>query len=333
MRSRWLKTISNPHFWAVVAMFAIGVVLHYPQQILSINSPSLFSFLGLSRHAIERILFLFPIGYAAFFLGTRAGLISLIAASAIMFPRVFLISEYFPDALLETIAVIFVGGLVNLWFYSYGKEKERRQQMLSKLETANRQLQSLFQVTRHNEKRLYTLNEISTIVSQSLELTDLLSAAADKVKQVMDLDVVMIFLLDESTQELKLLTHRGVSEEFVARLKGLKVGKDFNSRVIQTGEPLLIADASQDPTLTGEVIKREGIRAEIIVPLKAKGYVVGTLAGAMHESRQFLGEEVELLTTIGSQIGMAIENVRLRQKRTSGCRTSPGFRETVSRDI
>jgi PAS domain S-box-containing protein len=56
------------------------------------------------------------------------------------------------------------------------------------------------------------------------------------------------------------------------------------------------------------------MRAEVIVPLKAKGKVVGTLAGAMHESRQFLSEEVELLTTIGSQIGMAIENTRLYQR-------------------
>ncbi len=178
--------------------------------------------------------------------------------------------------------------------------------MLSKLETANRQLQSVFQVTRRNEKRLYALNEISAIVSQSLELEDVLSVAADKVKQVMDLDVVLIFLLGEDKQELKLIAHQGVSDEFAVGLKGFKDGEDFNSRVVQTAETLLIEDASQDTKLTREEVRREGIMAEIIVPLKAKGNVVGTLAGAMRESRQFLGEEVELLTTIGSQIGIGI---------------------------
>jgi len=314
MISQRLKIVSNPHLWAVVIMFAILILLHYPQQILSTSSPSLFSFLGLNRHAIERILLLVPVSYAAFVFGTKAGLVSLAAAAVIMLPRVFLISEYLPDALLETVAVILIGALINLWCYSSRKEKERRQQMLSRLEAAEQQLESAYQVTRHNEKRLSALNEVSAIVSQSLELEDILSAVVDKLKQVMGLDIVLIFLLDGDKQELKLVTHREVSEEFVAGLKGLKVGEGFNGRVAQTGEPLVIEDASEDPRLTREIVRREGIRAEIIVPLKAKGNVVGTLAGAMRESRQFLGEEVELLTTIGSQIGIGIENSQLYQR-------------------
>lgn len=318
--SSHLKILSNPHLWAVVAIFAIVVVLHYPQQILSTSSPSLFSFLGLSRHALERILLLVPVSYAAFVFGTTAGFVSLAVASVIMLPRVFLISEYLPDALLETIAVILIGVLIILWFDRSRKERERRQQMLSKLEAADQQLESAYQVARSNEKRLSALNEISAIVSQSLELEDILSAVVDKIKQVMGLDIVLIFLLDEDKQELKLITHREISEEFVAGLKGLKVGEGFNGRVAQTGEPLLIEDAAQDPRLTREIVKREGMRAEVIVPLKAKGKVVGTLAGAMRESRQFLGEEVELLTTIGSQIGIGIENSQLYQRERLAAR-------------
>ncbi len=317
MISRRLKIVASPHFWAVVIIFVIVTVLHYPQQLLSTSSPSLFSFLGLSRHAMERILFLVPVSYAAFVFGTKAGLISLAAAAVIMLPRVFLLSEYLPDALLETIAVILIGGLINMWFDSSRKERERHQEMLqtlSKLNAVDQQLESAYQATRRSEKRLYALNEISAIVSQSLELEDILSAVVDEVKQVMGLDIVLIFLLDQDKQELKLVTHREVSEEFVAGLKGLKVGEGFNGRVAQTGEPLLIEDASEDPILTREVVRREGMRAEIIVPLKAKGNVMGTLTGAMRESRQFLDEEVELLTHIASHIGMAIENTRLYQR-------------------
>jgi len=295
-------------------MFAVLIVLHYPQQILSLGSPSIFSFMGLNRHAIERILFLLPVCYADYFLGIRAGVVSLIVAAIIMLPRVFLVSEYMSDALLETIAVIGIGALINLWFYSSKRERERRQQMLSKLETTDQQLESAYQATRRNEKRLSALNEISAIISQSLELEDILSAVVDKLKQVMGLDVVLIFLLDKDKQELKLVTHRDVSEEFIAGLKGLKVGEGFNGRVAQTGEPLVIEDASKDPRLTREIVKREKIKAEVIVPLKAKGNVVGTLAGAMRKSRKFLDEEVELLNTICSQVGMGIENSQLYQR-------------------
>lgn len=145
MLSRYLKVVANPHLWVVIILLAIGVVLHYPQQLLGISSPSVFSFVGLTRHAVERILMLLPVSYAAFFFGARAGLIYLAIATAIMVPRIFLISQYFPDALLETIGVIIVGVLINLWCHGYRRERERRQRMLSELETAHQQLQHLYQ--------------------------------------------------------------------------------------------------------------------------------------------------------------------------------------------
>jgi len=311
MLSRVLRIISNPHFGVVVALFAIGIVLHYPQQILSTSSPSLFSFLGLTRHALERIFFLLPISYAGFVFGLKAGLASLAVALIIMLPRVFLISPYLPDSLLETGGIIIIGGLVNLWFEGYRRERERRQQVLSKLEAAHQQLQSQVQVIESREKRLAAINAISTAIGQSLEIQDVLDIAADRVTEVTGLEVALIFLLNDESQELELKTCRGVSEDFIKGTKGLKVGEGFNGRVAQTGEPLLVEDASQDLRLTREVVKQEGIQATLIVPLKAKDKVVGTLSVGTRGSRQFLDEEVELLTTIGSQIGMAIENARL----------------------
>jgi len=297
-----------------MAMLAIGVILHYPQQILSTDSPSLFSFLGLTRHAVERIFFLLPISYAGFIFGIKAGLASLVVALLIMLPRVFLISLYLPDALLETSGIILIGALVNLSFEGYRREQKRRQQVLLKLESAQQELQSQVEVIRSNEKRLAALNEVSAIVSQSLELEDILNVATDKVREVMSLEVALVFLLDEEGQELVLKTYRGVSEEFTAGLKGLKVGEGFNGRVAQTGEPLLVEDASRDPRLTREVVKREGIQAALIVPLKAKGKVVGTLSVAGRSPRQFHLEEIELLSHIANHIGVAVENARLYQK-------------------
>ncbi len=117
--------MSNRHFWLVVVIFAIGIVLHYPQQILGIDSPSLFSSLGLTRHAIERVFFLLPVTYAGFVFGIKVGLASLAIASAIILPRVFLISLYLPDALFEASGIIVIGGIVNLWFHMYQREQER----------------------------------------------------------------------------------------------------------------------------------------------------------------------------------------------------------------
>lgn len=309
--SRVSKVASNYRLWLIVAMFAAGIILHYPQHILGTESPSLFSGLGLTRHALERVFFLLPVAYAGLVFGLSAGLTCLAVALIIMLPRAILISPSPPDSLFEIGVVIVIGGLVNLWFERYRREQGRRQEALLRLESTRQQLQSQVSIVESSEKRLEAINAVCAVISQSLELQEVLNIAADKVSEVMDLDVALVFLLDEEREELNLKAYWGVSEEFTAGLIGLKVGEGFNGRVAETGEPLLVDDTSRDPRLTREVVRGENIRAQLVVPLKAKGKVVGTLSVARRGLRQFRDDEVELLTTIGRQIGIAIDNSRL----------------------
>lgn len=160
--SRASKVISNPRFWLVVLMFAIGVALHYPQQILATDSPSLFSFLGLTRHAVERILFLLPLTYVGFVFGVKAGLASLAVAFLIMLPRAIFVSLSLPDALLEIGGVILIGGLVNLAFEVYRREREHRQQALLRLEAAQEELQRDIIVQKQMQEKLrFYLGEVT----------------------------------------------------------------------------------------------------------------------------------------------------------------------------
>ncbi len=134
--SRVPKIISNPHFWIVLILFAVGIVIHYPQQVLSTSSDSLFSFLGLTRHTMERVLSLTPTIYAGLFFGLKAGLAGLAGSLLIILPRAILISSSPLDALLESVGIILIGALATLWLEQHRKENERRQQLLLRLESA-----------------------------------------------------------------------------------------------------------------------------------------------------------------------------------------------------
>jgi PAS domain S-box-containing protein len=303
--ARLVRIMRNPHFWLLVAMFAILIVLQYPQQIFGAAAPS--SFFGLGRHTVERVLFLLPIAYAGFFFGIKGGIASLIVALAIMLPRAIFFSPNPADALFETGGVILIGALVNLWFESQQREKERRRQALLTLQAAQQELQS-------NERRLAAINAVSEIVNQSLEIEQVLHGALTKVVEVMDVEVALLFLLHEQAQELELKTYHGVSEEFAAGVRGIKLGEGLMGRVAESGEPLPVEDASHDPRLTREVVASERLHAGLIVPLKSKGKVVGTLCVAMRRPREFSPEELELLTAIGNEIGIATENARLYEE-------------------
>jgi PAS domain S-box-containing protein len=309
------ESIRSLELWLAVAMFVVAIPLHYPQELLpflNIEDPD--SVLGLERHAIERVLMLVPITYVGFLFGMRAALAASAFALTIMLPRALAISPDRPDALAEVTAVIFAGAVINIGFERIRRERERRQEALSRLQEAQQQLQSQLRVIETSERQLGAVNAISSIVSQSLNLQDILNRAADKVVEVANVEAVLIFLLDEDSNELALETYQGVSEQFAASVKRMKVGEGFNGRVAQTGEPLVVEDASHDPRLTKAVVSQEKIQAQLIVPLKSKGKVLGTLCVATRRPRRFAPEEIDLLCAGGNVIGIAVESARLYQE-------------------
>ncbi len=309
------RVIGNPCFWLVAVMFALAAAFHYPQQLPLVGAHAPRSFFGLERHAMERVLFLLPVTYAGFVFGIRAGLAAVAVALAIMLPRIVFISDSPGDASVETAGVTLVGILVNLWFESHQREKERRQRLLSELQVAQGRLQSDLQTIQNRERQLAAVNVVSNIVSQSLELKEILSRATATVKQVMDTEVFLGFVVEESTGDLVLEAYDGVSEEFAASLMRMKLGEGFNGRVAETGEPMVVTDASHDPRLTRAVVSQEGIQGQLIVPAKSKGKVMGTLCVATRRAREFSPEQIGLLGAIGNVIGVAIENARLYQRQ------------------
>lgn len=308
-----LRLLRNPHFWSILALFMLCTILYYPQLTPCGGRVDLNAWLGLERHALERFLFLLPITYAAFLFGFKAGTFVLVAALAVMLPRVF-VSSFPRDALFETGLAAAFGALMNWWLESWRREIGRREQAFLKLEAARRELHSHVQVIRENERRLSALHSISTTVNQSLVLEEVLDVAADKIQEVMDIDVVLIFFLDEETGTLELRAHRGVSEAFAAGVTGLKVGEGFNGWVAQTGQPCFVEDVTQDPRLSREVVRQEGLKSSLIVPLKSKHKVVGTLGIATRTPRQFASGEQELLTLIGTELGVAAEKAFFLQE-------------------
>ncbi len=281
------RVIRRPGFWLIVITLALITILHYGE---SLNQPSflidLTEDLGLDRHAFERIFYLAPIIWAGFLFGRRGAVTTSLAALACMLPRAIFVSPYPSDALFETGAVFVVGNLVAFTFSLLHKERVRRVQ-------------------------LDALNQISSVASQSLELEQVLSSSIDSITDMMKADAALVFLVDEEAGDLALVAYQGVSEDFARSVGRVKVGEGFNGRVAETGEPLSVEDVTHDPCLIRIAASKEGIRSQLIVPLKSKGKVMGTLCVAMRNHRQFHKDEIELLTAIGNQIGVAVENAHL----------------------
>ncbi len=286
----WYTVALRPSFWLILVLLVLITIPHYREVI---QYPSFLTNLlvniGLDRHAFERILYLIPVIWAGFVFGWKGALASSIIALGCMLPRAIFISPEPKDAISETAAVFILGDMIAFGFGALGRQREQR-------------------------VYLSALNYISGVVSQSLELKQILNSSIDSVIDVMDVDIVLIFLLDSQASELILGASRGVSTLFASGLDRMKLGEGLNSVVAQTGEPMFIKNSSKDPRLTKTEVKEEGIQSQIIVPLKSKGKVMGTICVAVRRQRRFNKDEVSLLAAIGNQIGVAIENARLYEE-------------------
>jgi K+-sensing histidine kinase KdpD len=133
------------------------------------------------------------------------------------------------------------------------------------------------EIRRRNEE-LIALNTIATALGQSLDLNHTLNATLDKVLEMIKIDAGWIQLLDEDAGALSLVAHRGLSQEMT------------ESHFSITNSPF-----------------------SMNVPIKSKDKVMGVL-GVFSRFRQLSPQEVQLLTAIGHQIGIAVENVRLAEE-------------------
>jgi GAF domain-containing protein len=160
-------------------------------------------------------------------------------------------------------------------------------------------------------KELAALYEIAAAVNQSFDLGKTLDQALQKTLQVIGSDSGGIYLLDDHTRLLTIAASQGLKPGFIRQINNLALGEGFSGRVALSSQPLVVKRLSEDPRLTRQAVIEEGLNSVAVVPLTARRKVLGTLFAAMHGYREFNERDIELMTSIGRQMGVAVENAWL----------------------
>ena len=159
-------------------------------------------------------------------------------------------------------------------------------------------------------RELDALDEVALTLSSSLRPDELLHSAIDKVMAVMQAEAGAIFLVDEETGQLKLSAWRGLKASAVAQYQAhsirLSYGDPDRSEVCTTLE-----DPGVVRTLGGTEARIAVLGACVCAPVTTKGRVLGAIAMLAAKSRAFAPADSDLLTAVGYQLGLAIENAQL----------------------
>ncbi|MBN2373207.1 GAF domain-containing protein [bacterium] len=174
--------------------------------------------------------------------------------------------------------------------------------------TAERELE--VQILRRHHQ-LLALNRISNAVSGLCDLDAILRVALDNVLEIVNGSVGGMLLLNDETGILTYRVHQGLSSTFVNEVR-LSVGQGIAGRVAQTGQPVLLEDISENiDAAYSDLIRIEGLKGFVSVPIKSKEKVVGVMNVASHKARRFGIDDMYLLNSIGLQLGTSIEQANL----------------------
>ena len=180
--------------------------------------------------------------------------------------------------------------------------------MAAKLQESHAHLEQKVAV---RTKELAALNKIATEVSLSLNLGEILANALDQILAITSTEKGQAFRLDKEAQALVLIAQRGFSELAAGRMP---LGTGAAGRAVEEGRPVVTRVTYPPDDEFKEFLLGEGIQFVISVPLITKGETVGVVNLATGTPRLVTAEELALLTAIGHQIGMAVENALLYEQ-------------------
>jgi PAS domain S-box-containing protein len=193
------------------------------------------------------------------------------------------------SALVPVLSLDEVGDLI----LAYNKLQERVRNQQEQIESKQRQL--------------LALQSLSYKIGTIRDLDHLLQEVIRDVERAFGYHNVSILFVDEQNQELYIAAV-GLADESI-RDRRFRVGKDgVVGRVAGTGAALLINDVS---ACDFYIPDKTNTRAELAVPLSLGDKVIGVFNVSSERIGAFDENDLRIVTALGNQVAIAIENTRL----------------------
>jgi signal transduction histidine kinase len=159
--------------------------------------------------------------------------------------------------------------------------------------------------------QLARLLEISTRLSSTLHLEDLLSLVMDVATELTDTETASILLLDESGEQLRFAASTGntMPEDIVVPLD-----QSIAGWVVRNGRYLIIDDVQTDNRFFAAVDQNTRFQTQtmLAIPLRTPEKVIGALEVInKRNGRSYSEQDVALMEALASQAAVAIVNARL----------------------
>lgn len=162
-----------------------------------------------------------------------------------------------------------------------------------------------------HDRTLESLYAIDRVISQTLDTEIVFRDALSKTLELTNTDAGGIYILEPDGKTLSLKKYQGISQELARAFSTIMVGKGVSGMAVSSGKTVVLdARDYPDPDKLS-LLANDGILSIISTPLLAKGKAVGALTIINRRLRSYSKDDLDLLDSIGGQIGGAVENAKL----------------------
>jgi signal transduction protein with GAF and PtsI domain len=168
----------------------------------------------------------------------------------------------------------------------------------------------LEQRLQRTEQQLLLFQKISRFMVRAMSLQEVLQGIVGLVVEFTECDACLVYL--SQGDELVLCASNNPTPSTIGKLK-LKLGEGLTGWVAQQRRLLAISrEAYKDPRFKyfGE-LPEDTFEAFLSAPLIARNQVVGVINVQYRAPHQHTGSELEVLTTVGEQVGCVLALARM----------------------
>ena len=146
-------------------------------------------------------------------------------------------------------------------------------------------------------------------ISSSLDLNEVLQLIVKSTCEMTGSKGCALMLLDEENQRLEVKSYYGLSDQYIE--KG-PISSDRSISDTLKGKPVIIEDTTSDPKVQyPQEAKQEGIASIVSLPIVLRERIIGVLRLYTPVPCRFTTDDIDFLSAIAIQSGLAIENAKM----------------------
>ncbi len=182
--------------------------------------------------------------------------------------------------------------------------------MLGSLLRREALLNTLEEKIAERTRELSAFFDMAMLSGEAQELSDIMQPALVKVMEISASEAAIIHLYEEDQRVMKIVAQRGIQSKYLSQLQTIQMDAPTMAWMIGRNDDVWSSGTTKHP----DAFELPLFQSDTHILLRARGKIQGILSCYRHSQVPFNPYQTFFLNAIGEQLGLAVENYRLRLK-------------------